>query len=178
MNKSGENCAGLRAVFTSPILRNSIIWGNEVSNGPAAAAQIDCKSYDARYCCIQDLQPHLRVGGNIAADPLFADSAAGDYHLKSQGGRYDPAAQVWVTDEVTSPAIDAGDPLAPIGTEPFANGGIINIGAYGQTAQASKAWFGTAPCQTIVAGDINGDCTVNLADMAILSRHWLTDFGQ
>ena len=30
------------------------------------------------------------VEGNIDADPLFADTDNGDYHLKSQTGRWDP----------------------------------------------------------------------------------------
>jgi hypothetical protein len=79
---------------------------------------------------------------------------------------------------VTSPCVDAGDPEDAIGLESFANGGIINMGAYGGTGQASKSYFGTKPCETIIAGDVNGDCTVNLADMAILSQHWLEDRRQ
>jgi len=35
--------------------------------------------------------------------------------------------------------IDAGDPASAIGLEPEPNGGIINIGAYGGTTQASKS---------------------------------------
>jgi predicted outer membrane repeat protein len=63
----------------------------------------------------------------------------GDYHLKSQAGRWDPASESWTVDDVTSPCIDAGDPNSPIGYEPFPNGGIINMGAYGGTPQASKS---------------------------------------
>jgi hypothetical protein len=97
----------------------------------------------------------------------------GDYHLKSQAGRWDPNSQTWVKDDVTSPCIDAGDPNSPIGDEPFPNGGIINMGAYGGTAEASKSYFGEPVCETIVAGDINGDCKVDLKDLAILASHWL-----
>jgi hypothetical protein len=39
--------------------------------------------------------------------------------------------------------------------------------------QASKSYFGEPPCQTIVAGDINGDCEVNFKDFAIMGSHWL-----
>ena len=76
-------------------------------------------------------------------------------------------------DEVTSPCIDAGDPMSPIGREPFPNGGRINMGAYGGTAEASKSYFGKPPCEIIVAGDINGDCIVNFKDFAIMALHWL-----
>ena len=61
--------------------------------------------------------------GDISADPLFADPARGDFHLKSQRGRWTPAG--WVTDPVTSPAIGAGE----CGVE---------MGAYGQTPEASQ----------------------------------------
>ena len=57
--------------------------------------------------------------------------------MKSQAGRWDPNGQTWVQDNVTSPCIDKGDPVSPVGDEPIPNGGIINMGAYGGTAQAS-----------------------------------------
>jgi hypothetical protein len=42
-----------------------------------------------------------------------------------------------VQDEVTSPAIDAGDPASPVGYEPAPNGKVVNMGAYGGTTEAS-----------------------------------------
>jgi len=128
--------------------------------------------------------------GNIDVDPCFVDPghwdangtpddpnddffAEGDYHLKSQAGRWDPVSASWVQDDVTSPCIDAGDPNSPIGYEPFPNGGAINMGAYGGTAKASKSYFGQPLCETIIAGDINGDCKVDFKDVAILLSHWL-----
>jgi hypothetical protein len=130
--------------------------------------------------------------GNIDVDPCFAKAGYwdpngtpddpnndvwvdGDYHLKSQAGRWEPATQAWVRDDITSPCIDAGDPASPIGQEPFPNGGIINMGAYGGTAEASKSYFGEPVCETIVAGDINGDCKVDFLDFTLLARHWLQD---
>ncbi len=130
--------------------------------------------------------------GNIDADPCFINPGYwdsngtswdedddfwvnGDYHLKSQAGRWDPNVLTWVQDEVTSLCIDAGDPASPIGLEPFPNGGIINMGAYGGTTKASKSYFGEPPCETIIAGDINGDCVVNLRDFAIIALHWLEE---
>ena len=98
--------------------------------------------------------------------------------MKSQAGRWDPNSQSWVQDDVTSPCIDAGDPMSPIGFEPFPNGGIINMGAYGGTVEASKSYFGEPVCETIVAGDINGDCKVDFKDFALMSLHWLKDNNQ
>lgn len=130
--------------------------------------------------------------GNIDTDPCFVDPGYwdpngtpddpnddfwvdGDYHLKSQSGRWDPISQTWVQDDVTGLCIDAGDPLSPIGFEPFPNGGIINMGAYGGTTEASKSYFGKPPCETIVAGDINGDCEVNFLDFRLMALHWCED---
>jgi len=49
------------------------------------------------------------------------------------------------------------------------------MGAYGGTAEASKSYFGGPPCETIVAGDINGDCRVDFADFCILVQQWCVD---
>jgi hypothetical protein len=65
--------------------------------------------------------------------------------------------------------------MSPIGLEPFPNGGFVNMGAYGGTPEASKAYFGEPVCGTIVAGDINGDCKVDFEDLTILTSHWLTE---
>ena len=185
-------------------LSNCVLWGNSNTEGSAQCAQI-CSPQSAsswpwqlessapiNYSCIQGWTGELGGHGNIASDPCFTDPRCwdpngtpedanddfwvnGDYHLKSQAGRWDPNSQTWVQDNVTSPCIDAGDPMSPIGYEPFPNAGIINMGAYGGTAEASKSYFGEPVCQTIVAGDINGDCKVNFADFALMSAHWLDE---
>jgi hypothetical protein len=77
----------------------------------------------------------------VAPDILGAVWIGGDYHLKSQAGRWDPAGESWVLDELTSPCIDAGDPNSPVGDEPEPNGGRVNMGAYGGTAEASKSYL-------------------------------------
>ncbi|MHC4425884.1 MAG: right-handed parallel beta-helix repeat-containing protein, partial [Planctomycetota bacterium] len=132
------------------------------------------------------------ASANIDGDPCFASSGYwdpngtiedanddfwvdGGYHLKSQAGRWDPNSESWVQDDVTSPCIDAGNPDSPIGHEPFPNGGIINIGACGGSSQASKSYFGGPVCETIVAGDINGNCKIDYADFSLLALHWLED---
>jgi len=42
-------------------------------------------------------------------------------------------------DEVTSPCIDRGNPNSPVGDELDPNGGIINMGTYGGTTEASMS---------------------------------------
>jgi predicted outer membrane repeat protein len=148
-------------------LTNCILWdrGKEIWKNDTSIISVNYSDVYGGYGGID----------NIDVDPLFADPNNGDYHLKSQAGRWDPKTQRWVKNDVTSPCIDAGDPMSPIGEEPFPNGGRINMGAYGGTAEASKSYFGNAPCETIVAGDINGDCKVDFIDLVILARHWLEE---
>ena len=59
--------------------------------------------------------------------------------MKSEAGRWDPQGGTWVQDDVTSPCIDAADPISPFALEPLPNGDRINMGAYGGTAEASKS---------------------------------------
>jgi hypothetical protein len=71
-------------------------------------------------------------------NPLFQNVAAGDFHLKSQAGRYMDSIQGFTNDTVTSWAIDAGNPFSSFTNEPATNGNRVNIGAYGNTEYASK----------------------------------------
>jgi parallel beta-helix repeat protein len=157
------------------ILSNCILWddGYEIYYEDSSTITINYTDVKGGQFSIYDPYNAVVWGeGNVNVNPLFADPNIGDCHLKSQAGRWDPKGQTWVKDEVTSPCIDAGDPMSPIGHEPFPNGGRINMGAYGGTAEASKSYFGKPVCETIVAGDINGDCKVDFADLAIMSMHW------
>jgi hypothetical protein len=45
----------------------------------------------------------------------------------------------WLFDGVTSPCIDAGDPIYDYSLEPAPNGSTINVGTYGNTPYASKS---------------------------------------
>jgi len=46
------------------------------------------------------------------------------------------------------------------------------MGVYDGTADASKSYFAQPPCETIVAGDINGDCVIDFRDVHIMTLHW------
>jgi hypothetical protein len=45
----------------------------------------------------------------------------------------------WKTDATSSPCLDKGDPASPFDLEPAPNGGRVDLGAYGDSAQASKS---------------------------------------
>ena len=164
-NSADDYGGGIYCASGSPEITNCILWQNKATD----EQQIE-GNFSVSYSNVEGSFPG---GGNIDADPLFADPNNGDYHLKSQAGRWDANSQSWVKNDVTSPCIDAGDPMSPIGHEPFPNGGRINMGAYGGTAEASKSYFGEPVCEVIVAGDINGDCIIDFKDLTLMALHWL-----
>jgi hypothetical protein len=180
-NSAANDAGGMICDFgCSGAITNSIIWGNTAPIGPNISL-IFGSTLDITYSNVAGGRAAVNVeggsilnwsAGNIDADPYFADPDNGDYHLKSQASRWDANSQSWIQDSVTSPCIDAGDPMSPVGWESFPNGGFVNMGAYGGRAEASKTYFGEPICETIVAGDINGDGQVNRADMEIMALHW------
>jgi hypothetical protein len=147
-------------VFSLPTgtatVANSILWGNKSCGVGGRDAQIFGPA-KITYSTVQDW---------YGDDPLFADPAAGDYRLRSHAGRWNPAMGDWVTDELTSPAIDAGSPFDPVGSEPAPNGGRVNQGFDGGTESASKS-----PDRNIA--DLNHDGKVNLIDLCIVAENWL-----
>jgi hypothetical protein len=153
-NSGGQRSAGVTVADSELTILNSILW-NDTADQVLA---LGTSSPAIRYCDVRGWWPDV---GDLQADPLFARPGswvsltepgvilpaqnalaiwmAGDYHLKSQAGRWDPEAQVWVRDDVTSPCIDRGSRTNPVGSELAPNGGIINLGAYGGTTEASKS---------------------------------------
>lgn len=93
----------------------------------------------------------ITQSNNLFTDPGVYSRSTYDYHLKSRGGRYYNGG--WVNDASDSIGIDAGYPSSTYTTEPAPNGGRINIGRYGNTAQASKTYTtgGSAPTGTFSA---------------------------
>jgi hypothetical protein len=85
--------------------------------------------------------------GTTVSNVQFASST--DYHLKSTAGRYDPGTMTFVKDLTSSAQIDAGDPASDVGDETSPNGNLINMGAYGGTAEASLSPGGLEPLSII-----------------------------
>jgi hypothetical protein len=139
-------------------LINCILWDNTNS-------QLSGGSSNIMYSDVEGGWPGL---GNIDADPCFADPCNGDYHLKSQVGRWDVNSQSWVLDYVTSPCIDAGNPGCPEANEPAPNGNRRNMGAYGGTAEASKS-----PANWRSIADMTNDWAVDYNDLKVFVDYWL-----
>lgn len=188
------------------MITNCILWGNTAPNGSEIGVYSwggvvmgalnsgpepePTGVLTGSYCDVKD--GHLGVYvfgepdylllnwgyGNIDAEPCFVNPAAGNYHLKSAGWRWDTQRQVWTWDEVTSLCIDAGNPGSDLGDELLSVPGDpdnewgenlrINMGAYGGTAQASMAPPGWA-----LLADLNNDAIVDLADLARQMQDWL-----
>jgi hypothetical protein len=98
---------------------------------------------------------------------LAQDGRDDDFHPKSLYGSFhggsiapvrDPVSGLPVAnpgtltlDDTQSPAIDRGNPSDPFGGESAPNGGFVNIGAYGNTPQASRS-----PAQYVLVLRPNG----------------------
>ena len=154
-NGGNAQSAAIRVADGDVTITNSILWNNgtnEILASEADDLAITYSDVAGGWFGLRnrDTDP-LFAGGGYWADPadpnVVLDSAddeaiwiAGDYHLKSQAGRWDLQTQEWVADEETSPCIDAGNPLEVVGQEPDPNGDIVNLGAYGGTTEASKTY--------------------------------------
>jgi len=128
-NLAGTSGGGFYCEDSSPTLTNCIFWENAPDEVHAAGARV-------AYC---NIQGGWEGEGNIDTDPLYADPEDGDFHLKSQVGRWNPRIAAWAQDEVTSPCIDAGHHDSQPSNEPEPNGNRINMGAFGGTVEASKS---------------------------------------
>jgi hypothetical protein len=161
-------------------LTNCIVWGDWVGGwfghelgGPAVVT----------YSNIQGGWPGE---GNIDTNPCFVEPGVwadpcntpgdymddiwvdGDYHLRSQAGRWEPNSESWVQDNITSPCIDAGNPGCPVGGESLPNGNRRNMGAYGETAEASKT-----PVNWRSVADFTNDWIVDYNDLKVFADYWL-----
>ena len=97
-------------------IRNSIIWGNGDNLYNFASGKVN-------YCCLQE-GGDIGLGvHNFSLYPVFKNVANKDFHL-------------WHS----SACIDAGDPNSAFSNQPSPNGGIINVGAYGNTGEAQVSF--------------------------------------
>lgn len=140
----GCNTGILYGCHVLPVIKNSIIAGNTTTLELQGTNAQEDKGKNITYSCLYGTAKDDSLSdygtGCIAKDPCFADAASGDFHLKSAAGRWN--GTTWVKDTVTSPCIDAGEASAAYANEPSPNGNRANMGAYGNTTEASKSASG------------------------------------
>jgi len=138
---------GVRLVdfIDNVVLRNNVVWSqgtglfvepeaqggfdSDYNNWYAAAGNVAShgKVFDDLFDVHVEVETDLHSKGRTAPDPtrdnpLFVDMASDDYHLQSG-----------------STSIDAGDPATPHDLEPGPAGDRVNLGAYGNTADATSS---------------------------------------
>jgi len=154
--------------YSLPHIESCILWNN-------TSGDIFTEAFfpEITYSCIERA---VEGEGNISIEPLFVDPNIGDYHLRSQLGRYlsdqsgssGPKPENWVTDEDNSPCIDAGRATVNPMCESMPNGGRVNIGAYGGTPFASKSPWP-------LKADVNYNGQVFMDDLNLFFKAWLVE---
>lgn len=93
------------------VISNSIVWNNDTG---------DFSGQGTGTVTFSCTQTPFTGTGNISTNPEFIFADGGDFHLASD-----------------SLCVDAGSPLSDYSLEPSPNGGRIDMGAYGNTANAT-----------------------------------------
>jgi len=188
---------------SNPNITNCILWGNAADTNGAEVALTDPNwpsTLTISYSDVEGglaglyIEPNCSVIwglGNIDADPCFVETGYwdangvwvdGDYHLASEGWRWDVQRKVWTWDDVTSRCIDAGNPGCMLGEEllsvprdpnnKWGQNLRINMGTFGGTAEASMP-----PYDWAILSNFTNDGKVDLNDLAAFVDYWL-DSGE
>ncbi|MBA7687066.1 hypothetical protein ES703_95526 [subsurface metagenome] len=155
---------GISGDDSAATIRYNDVWGSELGN------------YGG------ELSDQNEINGNISVEPLFVDDQNDDYHLKSNGWRWDTPGNGWQWDDATSRCIDAGNPGYVLAEEPLTvpddpdgqrgKNLRINMGAYGATAEASLP-----PLGWMLHADITNDGIVDFTDLTFFVQSWF-EIGQ
>ena len=153
-NYGGEQGAGLNFCDSNAVLLNCIVWDNlpyqiavtcgldpNITFSDVTDGWPDTGNKNVAPCFAELGYWEDANNPNIAVEPSGANAVwvGGDYHLKSQAGRWDPYSASWLIDDVTSLCIDAGEANSDWTAELWPHGKRINMGAYGGTQQASMS---------------------------------------
>jgi outer membrane protein assembly factor BamB len=122
---------GVRGAGSLTVVDSSIIDANG-GYGVELPAGAEVRYSDLYGNVLGDVAGSPTLTGNISAAPIYADGA---YH-----------------EDRASPTVDAGNPALPYDQEPDPDGGRINQGAYGNTAEATSTSGG--------GGGGSGGCSI------------------
>ena len=145
-NSASYRGGGICCDHLSPVITDSIVWGNEAPSEP----QISDSWYgqpEVAYCDvhIEDPEQVWPGEGNINEVPIFAEGPDGGYYL----------SQVAAGQDEDSPCVDAGDPAShlPIGTtriDEVLDSGLVDMGyhypslvLFVDIANSDGPWEGT-----------------------------------
>ncbi len=151
---------GLYADPGAVITARNNIFHNHATGATRSGSGTITLDYNAWSDNTADVNGPVKGANEVDADPLFVDAANDDFHVHSEHGHVTNAAPTTFVNstagEGTSPCIDAGDPADAFDQETTHNGGRINIGAYGDTAEASRS-----PCPL---GECDDECAAGTDD--------------
>jgi hypothetical protein len=128
---------------------NSIVACNYCTNSVFSHSD-----YVFEYCCVDSNIYYRSLAGsnNVTNEsPRFVSSS--DFHLKSLEGTYVDGE--WVRFTSLSPCIDAGNPSDSYIKEPKPSGYRVNMGYYGNTAEASKSLNTNRESDKIIIPSLN-----------------------
>ena len=133
-------------------IRNSLVTSLDSADESLVGATVDADSViaiDPKLVTSTDVFEALLTAGTSSlyythTNPdIYEDLATMDAHLLSSAGYCVNGGAAGPATTFYSPAIDGGDPAADFSLEPAPNGGRINLGAYGNTPEASRTGTGT-----------------------------------
>ncbi|KPA11826.1 secreted protein containing Cadherin domain protein, partial [Candidatus Magnetomorum sp. HK-1] len=147
-------------------LNNAIVWNNSPNNISFADWNIE-NSISINYSDIQDGMDGIATNnngtvqwnnGNLSIEPIFVNNDTNNYHLQSN-----------------SSCINAGDPEAVFANEPIYNGNRINLGRYGNTAEATSTippFVLTASYHSVTLPTTKGSYTITVMNSGSGSMKW------
>jgi len=170
------------ALVTQPEVVNCILWGNgsgieqdQLNHGPLGIVP-----FSVNYSCVQGWTGYFGGVGNFGHDPLFADPDSGDFHLTDGSPCIDAADNTAVPQDVADLDRD-GDitertPLDLDGILRFVDDpttddtGVPDLPDYPYVVDMGAYELG-------IFGDLDGDCDVDLSDLARLLTNYGTTSG-
>lgn len=109
---------------TQAVLLNNIISENQYGVSQLGAGPTVTSDYNNYWANLYNNSGFVLGQHDIQSEPLFVSPSGGDYHLLPG-----------------SPSIDTGNPTSDFSLEPQPNGGRINMGAYGNTPEATTSEY-------------------------------------